>query len=319
MYKLYQDSMAIVREFGKPDIFLTMTCNPEWKVIVRKISAEHQKHPDRPDIVAHVWNQKLRVLLDDLDEGVLGRLLARLYVVEFQKRGLPHAHILIVLAEEDKLRTRDLINTLVPCEIPDEVSNPDLYETVINCMMHGPCGSQNPNCICMVDGKCFKRYPKPLVEVTRANIDKYVEVQKCRPPDKLKFKNREYDNATANQWVVPYNPYLSQKYNCHINIEICTGITVVKYMYKYAYKGSDTAMLTIESVEKEREGGTRVRLEPNEIIRCLNARYISPVEACIRLIDNVVQGKSHSVVLLPAHLRAGHMVLVRVDEDSEEV
>ncbi|OWZ11777.1 Helitron helicase [Phytophthora megakarya] len=93
----------------------------------------------------------------------------------------------------------------------------------------------------MVDGKCSKGYPKPLVEVTRpnatrANVDGYPEVQRCRrPPGKLEFKNREYDNATANQWAVPYNSYLSQKYNCHINIEICTGITVVKYMYKYMY------------------------------------------------------------------------------------
>ncbi|OWY90444.1 Helitron helicase, partial [Phytophthora megakarya] len=118
MYKSYQDSMAIVREFGKPDIFLTMTCNPEWKEIRDQI-AEHQNPPDRPDIVARVWNQKLRALLHDLDEGVLGRILARIYVVEFQKRGLPHAHILIILAEEDKPRTRDLINKMVSCEIPD--------------------------------------------------------------------------------------------------------------------------------------------------------------------------------------------------------
>ncbi|OWY91723.1 Helitron helicase, partial [Phytophthora megakarya] len=60
MYKLYQDSMAIVREFGKPDIFLTMTCNPEWKEIREQI-AKHQNPPDRPDVVARVWNQKLRL------------------------------------------------------------------------------------------------------------------------------------------------------------------------------------------------------------------------------------------------------------------
>ncbi|OWZ09407.1 Helitron helicase [Phytophthora megakarya] len=224
MYKPYRDSVAIVREFGKPDFFLTMTCNPEWKEIREQI-AEHQNPPDRPDIVARVWNQKLRALLHDLDEGVLGRILARIYVVEFQKRGLPHAHILIFLAEEDKSRTRDLINKLVSCEIPDEATNPELYEMVKNCLMHGPCGSQNPNCVCMVDGKCSKGYPKPLVEVTRANVDGYAEVQRCRrPPGKLKFKNRVYDNATANQWVVPYNPYMSPKYNCHINIEICTEL-----------------------------------------------------------------------------------------------
>jgi hypothetical protein len=31
MVQLYQDSMAIVRQYGKPDLFITMTCNPKWK------------------------------------------------------------------------------------------------------------------------------------------------------------------------------------------------------------------------------------------------------------------------------------------------
>ncbi|OWY93952.1 Helitron helicase [Phytophthora megakarya] len=130
-------------------------------ILADPIKSKHQKPPDRPDIVARVWNQNLRALLHDLDEG---------------KRGLPHAHILIILAEEDKPRTRDLINKLVSCEIPDEATNPELNETVMNCMMHGPCGSQNPNCVCMENGKYSKGYPKPLVEVTRANVDGYAEV-----------------------------------------------------------------------------------------------------------------------------------------------
>ncbi|OWZ13141.1 LOW QUALITY PROTEIN: Helitron helicase [Phytophthora megakarya] len=133
---------------------------------------------------------------------------------------------------------------------------------------------------------------------------------------KLKFKTREYDNVTANEWVVPYNPYLSQKYNCHINIEICTEVTVVKCMYKYVYTGSDKAMFTIESVANESE---RYELNQTKSNRYLNARYISPVEACIRLLDYIVQGKSHSVVLLPVHLKGGHMVLFRVDECPENV
>ena len=27
MFQLYQDAMAIVRKYGKPDLFITMTCN----------------------------------------------------------------------------------------------------------------------------------------------------------------------------------------------------------------------------------------------------------------------------------------------------
>ena len=43
--------------------------------------------------------------------------------------------------------------------------------------------------------------------------------------------------ALDNRWVVPYNIYLVTKYDAHINVEICTTVTVVKYLYKYVYKG----------------------------------------------------------------------------------
>ncbi|KAE9164539.1 hypothetical protein PF004_g29793 [Phytophthora fragariae] len=248
MYKSYQDSMAIVREYGKPDVFVTMTCNPTWEEIEEKIPEPNQSAQDRPDIVARVWQQKLAELLKDLDEGVLGRVMARIYVVEFQKRGLPHAHILVILADEDKPRRREIIDKLVSAELPDADVNPQLYETILTSMMHGPCGAANPNSPCMKDGKCTKGYPKPLVEVTQGNVNGFpVYRRRRRPPGVLKFKGREYDNATINQWVVPHNPYLSQKYNCHINVEVCTALTAVKYRYKYVYKGSDKAVITVET------------------------------------------------------------------------
>ncbi len=42
-----------------------------------------------------------------------------------------------------------------------------------------------------------------------------------------------------NRWVVPHNVYLSTKYDAHINLEVCNNIRVVKYLFKYVYKGHD--------------------------------------------------------------------------------
>ncbi|KAE8881433.1 hypothetical protein PF003_g34407 [Phytophthora fragariae] len=294
-----------------------MTCNPTWEEIQEKIPEPNQSAQDRPDIVARVWQQKLAELLKDLDEGVLGRVMARIYVVEFQKRGLPHAHILVILADEDKPRRREIIDKLVSAELPDAELNPQLYETILTSMMHGPCGAANPNSPCMKDGKCTKGYPKPLVEVTQGNVNGFpVYRRRRRPPGVLKFKGREYDNATINQWVVPYNLYLSQKYNCHINVEVCTALTAVKYLYTYVYKGSDKAVITVETVRGESH---RAMIEPNEILRYLNARYISPVEACMRLLDFSVQGKTHSIVQLTIHLENEQLVTFRSSDNPDQV
>jgi len=46
-----------------------------------------------------------------------------------------------------------------------------------------------------------------------------------------------------NPWVVSYNPYLTWRYQAHINVEVCASIQAIKYIYKYIYKGSDRATL----------------------------------------------------------------------------
>ncbi|XP_065642297.1 uncharacterized protein LOC136073929 [Hydra vulgaris] len=60
-------------------------------------------------------------------------------VIEFQKRGLPHAHILLHLANDDKLETAQDINNLLCAEIPDPIVNHELYDIIKTCMIHGLC------------------------------------------------------------------------------------------------------------------------------------------------------------------------------------
>lgn len=67
-----------------------------------------------------------------------------MYTVEFQKRGLPHAHFLIILSNEHKLLTVEAYDDIIRTELPDDNAESDLRKLVIRHMMHGPCGSLNP-------------------------------------------------------------------------------------------------------------------------------------------------------------------------------
>ena len=85
MMELYQDAMAVVRTHGKHHLFIMFTCNPSWPEI-RAALLPNQSADMRPDITARVFRLKLDALLKDLAvNSVLGDVVARLYVVEFQK------------------------------------------------------------------------------------------------------------------------------------------------------------------------------------------------------------------------------------------
>ena len=129
---------------------------------------------------------------------------------------------------------------------------PDLHGIVTKLMMHGPCGTNNLNSPCMVDGKCSKQFPKEFVNNTFAGADGYPHYRR-RNDCKYIMKGH---TALDNRFVIPYNPYLTKKYNAHINVEICSSIKSCKYLYKYVYKGPDMASVAVESENRNKEGHT---------------------------------------------------------------
>ncbi|XP_050059695.1 uncharacterized protein LOC126550985 [Aphis gossypii] len=190
MHEYAQDAMTYVRNYGTPDLFITVTCNPKWTEIERELEPG-QKPQDRHDIIARVFQQKLKVMMDVLTKyRVFGDTRCYMYSVEWQKRGLPHAHILIWLL--NKLHSNE-VDDIISAEIPDPVTDPRLHDIVTTQMVHGPCGALNPLSPCMADGKCTKRYPRPLVAETvtgTMDIQFIVGVQKKITVElsKLKFK-----------------------------------------------------------------------------------------------------------------------------------
>ena len=77
-----------------------------------------------------------------------------IYTVEFQKRGLPHAHILLWFDPAYKFTTPDKIDVVISIEIPDENEDPILYDVVKSFMIHGPCDVVRLSSSCMVNNKC---------------------------------------------------------------------------------------------------------------------------------------------------------------------
>ena len=92
-------------------------------------------------------------------EMVFGKAQAWLYSIEWQKCGLPHCHLLLWLSAEHRV-TPDKIDDVICAEIPDPSVDPELHQIVMSNMVHGPCGSINPNSPCMQDGCCSKKYSK---------------------------------------------------------------------------------------------------------------------------------------------------------------
>ncbi len=82
MNQLYQDSMAFVRKFGKPNLFITMTCNPNWAEILHELRRGEETN-DQPDLTSRVFSMKLNAFLKDLLQNcVLGTMVADIHVVE---------------------------------------------------------------------------------------------------------------------------------------------------------------------------------------------------------------------------------------------
>ena len=124
----YEDAMALVREFHKPDYFITMTCNPKWQEITSVLSAE-QKPQDRPDVVSRVFYLKMQQLLNDLTVGeALGKVIAYLAVVEWQKRGLPHTHILLIVSDQDQPKSSEDVDRVISAEFPPPPETVDSTE-----------------------------------------------------------------------------------------------------------------------------------------------------------------------------------------------
>ncbi|XP_025611896.1 uncharacterized protein [Arachis hypogaea] len=317
MFNNCKDAFAICKYAGYPSYFITITCNPEWDEIKRLLKDTGFKAEDRPDIVSRIFNIKLSQLIADFKQGkFFGKisgfaLFADVCTVEFQKRGLPHAHILLFMNPLFKPKTPDDIDKHISAEIPDKHSRPKLYAAVEKFMVHGPCGRHNNASPCMSNGRCSKFFPKQFrsrTVIDEAGFPKYRRRDNGRT---IMKKNIVLDNS----YIVPYNRSLLLKYCCHINVEHTCQTSAIKYLFKYVHKGNDR--VTASFYQSNEEGQLEKVID--EIRNYYDCRYISACEAVWRIFGYDIQQKEPSVIRLPFHLSDEHPVVFRDYENIVDV
>ena len=124
----------------------------------------------------------------------------------------------------------------------------------------------------------------------------------------VEVRGHVYDNRS----VVPYNPYLSKRYNAHINVEVCSSVRAFKYLYKYVYKGGDRVTVAFgennrraaENNDHAAENNHRAPplVENDEISNYVDVRYIGSQEAAWRLCQFEMQGRSPAICRLQVYL-----------------
>jgi len=276
---LAKNALALVSEFGRPSLFITLTCNPNWPDIQEQL-LPGQTAFDRGDIVCQVFFRKLQALLKNLREGKYFRfgtstresykIHFEVRVIEYQKRGLPHAHIVIKFKDHSTMpRYEDKpglaawidkhITAVYPSTIfddeplePNEIVEQDLeYAEMVKSHMMHKCFSESLGGCKSDKNLCSKGFDMNVVS------------------DETSFDPKgfpKYRRPTVKSLnVVPHNRELLMDWNGHANVEYAGSTYTVIYLYKYLFKGSKSVKLRPTNADDVRDD--------DEITLYLRGRY----------------------------------------------
>ena len=159
--------------------------------------------------------------------------------------------------------------------------------------------------------------PKPFSDTTVIREGAYPEYRRRslnQGGQTHTIKHHGQDFIIDNSWIVPFNPYLSLRYEAHINVEIVFLFSSVKYIYKYTHKGNDRIIIQFDS-----DGQQTEEVVHDEIENHLNVRYVSASEAHWKLRGSQLHYKNIAVVKLPCHLENEQLVLIPQGVDQQQI
>ena len=269
--KLIDEGMAVVAARGPPTFFITITCNPDWPEI-RDALAPGTGPCDDPYVTNRVFKARLRKVITFI-KNKFGPLDYIMYVIEFQKRGLPHAHMTL------RCSTPPVDIDSVICAMRPRT--PGELQRLVDRFMTHSC-STTRGCLDEIGGKCKKFFPKQLTPQTLITENGFPAYKRLSNDDR---------------YIVPYNEELLLYAKTHINVELCANTRSISYLYKYLYKPPETTSYVIIDTA-----------ETNEIENYKRGRYVSANEAAWRLLGFHTHHREPAVKTISVHLPGRELI-----------
>lgn len=146
------------------DLIITFNCNPKWTLVLQEGLKIGHKPQDRYDIIGRIFHIKVKKMVNFLTKKVVFLVPSRCYVytVEWQKRGLPHIHILLWL--EDRIKPVQ-IDSVISLKIPNAQVDPKFHDIVKSTIIHHLCGTLKQKLVLYGQWLLHQEISKPLVRI----------------------------------------------------------------------------------------------------------------------------------------------------------
>jgi hypothetical protein len=240
-----------------------------------------------------VFHQRLQALLHNIRSGVYfegKRVTYEMYVIEYQHRGLPHAHIVVQLEGMTHMsrmeEVSEWIDATISACIPERSAETELFQLLNKFMMH-KCSNDVNGCLDK-DGKCTKHFDMNA------------------PNDRTTFDSRgfpEYKRTQNSLYVVTYVPQILKDWDGHCNVGYCGSVFTCVYLYKYVFKGAKKERFRLKNAEDIDDR--------DEINLYLRARMICSMDACWRVFGYQTYPKSSPSVIVVQVKMQQHMQYVQ--------
>ena len=250
MAALAKNALVLVSQFGPPHVFLTVTCNPKWPEIVSQL-LDGQTAFDRFDVTVPVFKVRLDQLKENIRKGKYfgsNTIVYICHVIEYQYRGLPHAHMVMRLSDapdvthEPQHELINFVNKYFVAEIPrfEGENNQNVFDDD-NIYPHTEefrqkckelVRSHNTHqCAVAVNG--CKKNDDSICKRGYSNTHTVNETFLNMATNRIKYRRRENEDLK----IVAYNLRMMLDMDTHINVEFSGSAYAALYLYKYLYKG----------------------------------------------------------------------------------